>query len=114
VCAFPGCNNRRFVDVHHAVAWYDGGPTDLGNLVLLCRKHHRAQHHGAFSVQSLGEGRFRFLDEWGRDLGPPRQPGHATPLPAPAAMATTRARFGGDPRYSLNLAVTALAGTQAS
>jgi HNH endonuclease len=24
--------------------WADGGPTDLENLVLLCRTHHRAVH----------------------------------------------------------------------
>jgi hypothetical protein len=25
--------------------WADGGPTELGNLVLLCGRHHRLIHH---------------------------------------------------------------------
>lgn len=108
-CTFPGCTNRRFVDAHHAVPWYDGGPTDLDNLLLLCRAHHRAQHQGTFAVEVLGDGRFRFRDAWGHDLGPPKQRGRPASVPASTAS-TTRARSGGDPRYSLNLAVTALAG----
>jgi hypothetical protein len=27
-------------DAHHIVPWQEGGPTDLGNLVPLCRVHH--------------------------------------------------------------------------
>jgi hypothetical protein len=30
--------------VHHVLHWPDGGPTDLGNLLLLCRRHHRLCH----------------------------------------------------------------------
>ena len=26
--------------------WLDGGPTDLDNLALVCRAHHRAVHEG--------------------------------------------------------------------
>jgi hypothetical protein len=108
-CAYPGCTNHRFVDAHHAVAWYEGGPTDLDNLLLLCRRHHREQHRGGFSVIPQGDGGFRFVDTWGHDLGPPRQRASAIPIPA-AEASTTRARSGGDPRYSLDLAVAALTG----
>jgi 5-methylcytosine-specific restriction protein A len=31
-------------DVHHLVPWEQGGPTDLWNLALLCRRHHVAVH----------------------------------------------------------------------
>ena len=44
-CVFPTCANRRYVDAHHIVHWEKGGPTDMDNLVLLCRRHHRAVHH---------------------------------------------------------------------
>jgi hypothetical protein len=43
-CQFPGCDSRRFLDCHHMVHWSKGGPTDLDNLVLLCRFHHRWLH----------------------------------------------------------------------
>ncbi|MGZ4113686.1 MAG: HNH endonuclease signature motif containing protein, partial [Actinomycetota bacterium] len=31
-------------DAHHVVHWADGGETSVGNLVLLCRPHHRRVH----------------------------------------------------------------------
>jgi hypothetical protein len=49
-CTFPGCPERRFVDAHHVIHWLDGGPTDVTNLVLACRRHHRAVHEGGYSV----------------------------------------------------------------
>ena len=42
-CQFPGCDSRR-CDAHHVVHWADGGETQLFNLVLVCRFHHRAVH----------------------------------------------------------------------
>jgi hypothetical protein len=30
--------------------WLHGGPTDLTNLVLLCRKHHRILHNSDWHV----------------------------------------------------------------
>ena len=48
-CRFPGCGNRR-CDAHHVEHWADGGPTALDNLVLLCRRHHRALHEEGFRI----------------------------------------------------------------
>jgi hypothetical protein len=46
-CRFPGCDRPpAWCDAHHLRHWVHGGPTDLGNLVLLCRAHHRAVHEG--------------------------------------------------------------------
>jgi Domain of unknown function (DUF222)/HNH endonuclease len=46
-CSFPGCSRPLgWCDAHHLRHWVDGGPTDLANLVLLCRAHHRAVHEG--------------------------------------------------------------------
>ena len=40
-CAFPGCTAPIFhCDLHHIAPWQDGGPTQPGNLVALCRVHH--------------------------------------------------------------------------
>jgi predicted restriction endonuclease len=33
-------------EAHHLRHWLHGGPTDLANLALLCRAHHRAVHEG--------------------------------------------------------------------
>lgn len=64
ICTFPGCRNNRWLDVHHVVHWEDGGPTDLGNLLLLCGTHHRAHHDGAFDVTMVqGEPVFELFDQ---------------------------------------------------
>jgi hypothetical protein len=46
-CRFLGCDRPPpWCEAHHLRHWLHGGPTDLGNLVLLCRAHHRAVHEG--------------------------------------------------------------------
>lgn len=49
-CQFPGCCESRYIDGHHIQHWADGGETKLGNLVTLCRFHHRELHKGSFSL----------------------------------------------------------------
>lgn len=40
-CVFPGCVVPvAECDAHHVAPWQQGGPTTLGNLVLLCAHHH--------------------------------------------------------------------------
>ncbi len=47
-CTHPGCGTpARWCDTHHLIHWADGGKTELDNLRLLCRRHHRAAHHEA-------------------------------------------------------------------
>ena len=66
-CRFPGCGNRR-VDAHHVEHWADGGRTALDNLVLLCRRHHRAVHEEGFRVTIDAAGDVRFAHPDGRPL----------------------------------------------
>ncbi|WP_145239240.1 HNH endonuclease signature motif containing protein [Prescottella equi] len=51
-CAFPGCGTPpAHCEGHHIEHWADGGPTDLDNLVLLCRYHHQLLHHSHWEVR---------------------------------------------------------------
>jgi hypothetical protein len=44
-CTHPGCHlPARWCEAHHIQHWADGGTTDLSNLRLLCRVHHRDTH----------------------------------------------------------------------
>lgn len=44
-CTFPGCTiPPAWCDGHHLIYWALGGPTDMGNLALLCRHHHTEVH----------------------------------------------------------------------
>jgi len=50
-CVFPGCDRPlAWCDAHHLRHWLHGGATDLANLVLLCRAHHRAAHEGGWQL----------------------------------------------------------------
>ena len=73
-CRYPGCSQRRWVQVHHIIHREDGGLTVPRNLCCLCPYHHRLHHHGAFTIDGNPEqpDGLRFTDHWGRDIGPPR------------------------------------------
>lgn len=46
-CTWKGCDiPAGWCDAHHRIHWADGGATSLDNMMLLCRKHHRAVHEG--------------------------------------------------------------------
>ncbi len=66
-CRFPGCG-LKFCDAHHIDHWADGGETKLDNLILLCRRHHRALHEGQFKVKRLGSGDLQFISPKGRRI----------------------------------------------
>jgi hypothetical protein len=66
-CRFPGCG-LRLCDAHHVEHWADGGSTRLGNLVSLCRFHHRAVHEGGFRVELLETGEVQVFRPNGRRL----------------------------------------------
>jgi hypothetical protein len=57
-CVFPDCDRPLARgEAHHLVHWLDGGPTDLDNLALVCRAHHRAVHEGGWQLRRQPDGR---------------------------------------------------------
>jgi hypothetical protein len=44
-CRHPGCDRpATWCDAHHIIQWQHGGRTNLANMILLCRRHHRLTH----------------------------------------------------------------------
>ncbi|MGV0794353.1 DUF222 domain-containing protein [Mycolicibacterium sp. XJ1819] len=78
-CRVPGCNATRGLHAHHIQHWEDGGPTELGNLVLVCPYHHRMHHRGEITITGPAD-RLTVSDSSGRILGagslarPPTKP----------------------------------------
>jgi hypothetical protein len=57
-CVFPDCTRPlAWCEAHHLRHWLHGGPTDLANLGLLCRTHHRAVHEGGWRLARGPDGR---------------------------------------------------------
>lgn len=78
-CQFPGCTHRGWLDAHHLVHWTLGGPTELANLLLLCRRHHRSVHEGGWTIEHH-DGRLKFR--------------------SPAGWIATAKSFGGPPELA--------------
>jgi hypothetical protein len=66
-CRYPGCASR-VTDAHHIEHWADGGQTRLENLLLLCRRHHRAVHEGRARVCRGADDSIAFFGPDGRVL----------------------------------------------
>jgi hypothetical protein len=72
-CAMPGCDcTANWADAHHIVWWQRGGPTDMDNLVNLCRPHHRRVHAGEIVVRMV-DGRPHFYLPDGTELREPER-----------------------------------------
>jgi hypothetical protein len=85
---FPDCDRPlAWCEGHHLVHWVEGGPTDLANLALLCRAHHRAIHEGGWQLTRGPDGRFSAtptgvphpID----DIPPPPEPAPRAGHPSP-------------------------------
>ena len=87
-CRFPGCDACH-CDAHHVRHWADGGTTRLDNLLLVCRRHHRAVHEEGFTVELGDAGKARFFWPDGRPL--PDVP--PVPTWAGTALASTDAHL---------------------
>lgn len=63
-CRYPGCDRPvSWTDAHHIDHWQHGGPTDLANLVLLCRKHHTLVHRRHLHMKLRPDGVLEVWDE---------------------------------------------------
>ena len=69
-CIHPGCivPAHRCI-AHHIRPWAAGGPTDLPNLVLVCRYHHRRIHHGRLHITQTPTGAYTTTDRPPPDTG---------------------------------------------
>ena len=85
-CRFPGCRATR-CDGHHIRHWAHGGETALSNLVLLCRRHHRAVHEEGFRVELDASGEPRFVRPDGQALPEAPPPPAVTGPPLASMMA---------------------------
>lgn len=91
-CRWPGCTNRRHLQVHHRRHWArHGGRTAADNLLAICTVHHRALHEGGWSAERRPDGSVTFVGPKGQRLS-------ELPLPPPPAdpgsLRRRRARTG--------------------
>jgi hypothetical protein len=111
-CRFPSCTQRRRLIPHHVQWWSRGGRTDLDNLVLLCRAHHRAVHEVGYTVVAQGGGRFRFGTPACRTLPETWRTTASGPSDAPpgdpAEVAARRHPVWGGERLDLRLLIDAM------
>lgn len=53
-CIVPGCKRKpRWCEAHHVNPW-PNGPTNMGNLVLLCHRHHKQVHAKIVGLEPAG------------------------------------------------------------
>jgi hypothetical protein len=58
-CVAGSCDRPpQWTDCHHLQHWTQGGPTQLPNLVLLCRRHHRMVHEEGWGLRRGEHGRW--------------------------------------------------------
>jgi len=66
-CRAYGCDcPGEYADVHHVWDWIKGGPTDMDNLVLLCRRHHTLFHKPGWTNELRADGAYVVTDPRGR------------------------------------------------
>jgi hypothetical protein len=119
-CRYPGCNSTRLVEAHHIEHWARGGATDLDNLILLCRRHHRLLHEQGYSIRLGGDSEPRFVNRHGIPV--PSVPRPPPPSGADAlrrrhrhlAITGDTSRSGSGDRMDLGLAVDAIAAVAAA
>ena len=74
-CRFPGCRQPATrTDIDHAHSWESGGHTNIENLGLLCRRHHRLKTHGGWSLISNDDGSCEWSSPVGKKYFVPARP----------------------------------------
>ncbi len=69
-CAFPGCHNRRFLQLHHIEHWSNGGETSIENLMPQCTRHHSLLHEGQFRIEKDYQNNWIFVRPEGQVIPP--------------------------------------------
>jgi hypothetical protein len=71
-CAVAGCDRPpAWCEAHHLRHWLHGGSTNLANLALVCRAHHRAVHEGGWRLARDPDGRLTATPPYRRPQRPP-------------------------------------------
>lgn len=74
-CRFPGCRQSATrSDIDHAQSWEEGGETNIENLGLLCRRHHRLKTHGRWGLVSNIDGSCEWTSPAGKKYFVPARP----------------------------------------
>lgn len=74
-CRFPGCRQPATrTDIDHAKSWDSGGETNIENLGLLCRRHHRLKTHGRWNLVSNEDGSCEWTSPLGKKYFVPARP----------------------------------------
>ena len=74
-CRFPGCRQPATrSDIDHAHSWDSGGETNIENLGLLCRRHHRLKTHGRWGLISNADGSCEWTSPVGKKYFVPARP----------------------------------------
>ena len=74
-CRFPGCRQPASrSDLDHAQSWETGGETNVENLGLLCRRHHRLKTHGRWALISNADGSCEWTSPVGKKYFVPARP----------------------------------------
>ncbi|WP_345153948.1 HNH endonuclease signature motif containing protein, partial [Arthrobacter ginkgonis] len=114
-CRFPGCRrNALACEPDHVHEHHHGGPTELGNLASLCRKHHTYKSLGLWTTRIGADRTLEFTSPAGRTYrtdpplpwhtDPPDPPQDTQPHDAPStpfpgqAKVTSHASDAGGPR----------------
>jgi len=88
-CGFPGCTIPIWhCDVHHIVPWQEGGPTNLANIVALCRTHHGLIEPAP--PLRLPDGTLERVDQWQVRIDGRGLPEFLPPVAADAARTPIR------------------------
>ncbi len=95
-CRWPGCHApAAWCDIDHIRPWFEGGSTDLDNLIMWCRHHHTERHRPGVVLVGDADHLTVTHPNGSTTECPLPRPGRATPpapppTPRPAAQPTSR------------------------
>jgi len=70
-CRVPGCNRRRYIEIHHNEQRSHGGEHSVHNCFCLCSTHHGHTHDGDLRITGDAESELLFYDRNGHPITDP-------------------------------------------